>query len=213
MATSRNTVWDNKDGLVVGFGTRSSTRAPHRKNDEGALQSIYMDFDWSDLPVTSVAATDDQLVHGPVIPSGAVVVSAHLTVVEAFAGGTNINFGMYNAETAAVVDADGLIQAEVTADIDAIGDIVNYTIASTGASAGGADLGTVVAVDTRIAGFATGIGVGFALGLVVGRLGVKQKPWSELTDNEKRVRKIVIVAGSLLLLLGIAAIIWVVLSR
>jgi len=37
------------------------------------------------------------------------------------------------------------------------------------------------------AGFATGIGVGFVSGLVVGRLGVKQKPWSELTDKEKKL--------------------------
>jgi len=37
----------------------------------------------------------------------------------------------------------------------------------------------------RGAGFATGIGVGFAIGLTVGRLGVKQKPWSELTEKEK----------------------------
>jgi len=63
------------------------------------------------------------------------------------------------------------------------------------------------------AGFATGIGVGFALGLVVGRLGVKQKPWSELTDKEKKTRKIIIGAGSFLLLLGIAALIWAVLLR
>jgi hypothetical protein len=63
------------------------------------------------------------------------------------------------------------------------------------------------------AGFATGIGVGFALGLVVGRLGVKQKPWSELTDKEKKTRKIAIGAGSLFLVLGIAALVWAFLSR
>ena len=63
------------------------------------------------------------------------------------------------------------------------------------------------------AGFATGIAVGFALGLVVGRLGVKQKPWSELTDKEKRTRKIIIGAGSLLLVLGIAFLVWTLLSR
>lgn len=63
------------------------------------------------------------------------------------------------------------------------------------------------------AGFATGIGVGFALGLVVAGLGVKQKPWSELTDKEKKAGKIMIGAGSLLLLLGIAALVWVLLSR
>jgi hypothetical protein len=36
------------------------------------------------------------------------------------------------------------------------------------------------------AGFATGIGVGFGLGLVVGSLGLKQKPWSELTEKERK---------------------------
>ena len=63
------------------------------------------------------------------------------------------------------------------------------------------------------AGFATGIGVSFALGLVVGRLGVQQKSWSELTEREKRTRKIVIGAGSFLLLLGIVVLVWVLLSR
>ena len=63
------------------------------------------------------------------------------------------------------------------------------------------------------AGFAAGIGVGFVLRLVVGRLGVKQKPWSELTDKEKKIRKILIGAGSFLLLLGIVALVWVLLSR
>jgi len=63
------------------------------------------------------------------------------------------------------------------------------------------------------AGFATGIAVGFALGLVVGRLGVKQKPWSELTDKEKMTRKILIGVGSFFLLLGIVAFFWVLLSR
>jgi len=36
------------------------------------------------------------------------------------------------------------------------------------------------------AGFATGIGVGFGLGLVVGSLTMKRKPWSELTEKEKK---------------------------
>ncbi len=63
------------------------------------------------------------------------------------------------------------------------------------------------------AGYATGIGVGFAVGLVVGTLIGKQKRWSELTDKEKRTRKIAIGAGALLLLLGIAALVWALLSR
>lgn len=63
------------------------------------------------------------------------------------------------------------------------------------------------------AGFAAGIGVGFVLGLVAGKLGIKQKPWSEMTEEEKKTRKTVIGAGSFLFLLGVAVLIWVVLSR
>jgi hypothetical protein len=63
------------------------------------------------------------------------------------------------------------------------------------------------------AGFATGIGIGFVLGLVVGRLGVKQKPWSELTEKEKRTRKILIALSSALVLLGVVAFLWILLTR
>jgi hypothetical protein len=63
------------------------------------------------------------------------------------------------------------------------------------------------------AGFAAGIGVGFTLGLIVGRLGVRQKPWSELAEKEKRTRMILIGVGSFFLLLGIFALVWVLLSK
>jgi hypothetical protein len=63
------------------------------------------------------------------------------------------------------------------------------------------------------AGFATGIGIGFVLGLVVGRLGVKQKPWSELTEKEKRTRKILIALSSALVLLGVVTFLWILLTR
>ena len=55
------------------------------------------------------------------------------------------------------------------------------------------------------AGFATGIGVGFAIGLIVGSLTVKQKSWSELTDKEKKTRIWLIAAGIILLIVGIVA--------
>ena len=58
-----------------------------------------------------------------------------------------------------------------------------------------------------------GLERGFVLGLVVGRLGVKQKLWSEMTEKEKKTRKIAIGAGSFLLLLGIIALVWILLSR
>ena len=55
------------------------------------------------------------------------------------------------------------------------------------------------------AGFATGIGVGFAIGLIVGSLTVKQKSWSELTDREKKTRIWLVGAGIILLIGGIVA--------
>ena len=56
------------------------------------------------------------------------------------------------------------------------------------------------------AGFATGIGVGFAIGLIVGSLTVKQKSWSELTQKERRVRIWVVAAGVILLVAGVVAL-------
>jgi len=56
------------------------------------------------------------------------------------------------------------------------------------------------------AGFAIGIAVGVGLGLAVGKK--QQKPWSELTDREKKVRiaiiavKVAVVAGFVALLLS-----------
>jgi len=55
------------------------------------------------------------------------------------------------------------------------------------------------------AGFATGIGVGFAIGLIVGSLTAKQKSWSELSEKEKKTRMWLIGIGIILLIGGIVA--------
>ncbi|MBN1762163.1 MAG: hypothetical protein JW878_03650 [Methanomicrobia archaeon] len=49
-------------------------------------------------------------------------------------------------------------------------------------------------------GMAAGIAVGFASGLAAGK---KQKPWSELTEQEKKMRKLLIGTGIALLVLGV----------
>ena len=49
-------------------------------------------------------------------------------------------------------------------------------------------------------GYAIGIFTGLAIGLAVGR---RQKPWSELTQKEKRIRIGLIAAGVVLLATGI----------
>jgi len=52
------------------------------------------------------------------------------------------------------------------------------------------------------AGFATGIAVGLTIGLVTAG---KQKPWSELTEKEKRLRVWLIAVAVVLLAAGIVA--------
>ena len=51
-----------------------------------------------------------------------------------------------------------------------------------------------------VMGMVVGIGAGFAIGLAAGK---KQKSWSELTEREKKIRKIAIGAGVALLGLGV----------
>lgn len=63
------------------------------------------------------------------------------------------------------------------------------------------------------AGFATGIGVGFGLGLVIGSLTARQKPWSEMTEKEKKIRRISIWGGIVILLIGVGVFIWLYLTR
>ena len=52
-----------------------------------------------------------------------------------------------------------------------------------------------------IMGMAVGIAAGFAIGFAASK---QQKPWSELTEQEKRIRKLLIGAGVALLVLGVS---------
>ena len=48
-------------------------------------------------------------------------------------------------------------------------------------------------------GLAAGMGIGISIGIAIGK---KQKPWSELTDSEKKTRIVSITAGVVLLVAG-----------
>ncbi|KYK22238.1 hypothetical protein AYK24_02490 [Thermoplasmatales archaeon SG8-52-4] len=54
-------------------------------------------------------------------------------------------------------------------------------------------------------GLVIGVILGLNIGIVIGR---KQKPWSELTDKEKKHRKILIGAGVIILVFGALAGLW-----
>jgi len=64
-----------------------------------------------------------------------------------------------------------------------------------------------------VIGIPIGIAIGIAIGLNLGiAIGKKQKPWSELTEEEKKIRKIAIGAGTAILLLGIIVFLWLLLT-
>jgi hypothetical protein len=65
-----------------------------------------------------------------------------------------------------------------------------------------------------VIGIPIGIAIGIAIGISIGiAIGKEQKPWSELTDEEKRIRKILIGAGSIIFVLGLVVFLWQLLTR
>jgi hypothetical protein len=63
-----------------------------------------------------------------------------------------------------------------------------------------------------VIGFAIGIPLGTALGIALDiAIGIQQKPWSELNDEEKKIRKNALELGLFTLVLGIVLLVWLVL--
>jgi uncharacterized BrkB/YihY/UPF0761 family membrane protein len=64
-------------------------------------------------------------------------------------------------------------------------------------------------MDSFTFGITIGILLGIAIGVSIGiAIGKKQKPWSELTEEEKKYMKIIIGVGVILLLIGLIVNLW-----
>lgn len=62
-------------------------------------------------------------------------------------------------------------------------------------------------------GFVNGIFIGVALGIAVEiALGTRQKPWSELTDEEKNSRTSAIIIGMSALVVGVIVFLWLLIT-
>lgn len=55
-----------------------------------------------------------------------------------------------------------------------------------------------------ILGFIIGIPIGTAIGIAIEvAIGIQQKPWSELTEEEKKIRKNALLIGTFVLIIGV----------
>lgn len=135
---SRNAVWSNKDGLVVGFGARTEVTSGSSKGSaNGPTEKLVLKVRGEDL-ADAVSATGDQIVQAPVIPNGATILSATIKVTEAFVGATAVlDVGLYDKD-GTIVDDDGIDAAVAVAaltlgaEIACDGADVNTVVATTG---------------------------------------------------------------------------------
>ena len=136
--------WDNGDGLHLKFGTEEATvTAGGEIQPFGDQMVISFNLDHTDI--TSASATI--LMDNVVLPDNVQIQKIVLTVEEAFDSAGDalvLNMGTIDLDRTSNGSGTALINAEVQADIDAIGDIVTYTLASAGASGAGASVGTII---------------------------------------------------------------------
>ena len=68
-------------------------------------------------------------------------------------------------------------------------------------------------MDSYTIGMLIGMLLGIAIGISIGiSIGKKQKPWSELTDQEKKQKKLIVGAGVVILLIGLIVNLWLFFS-
>jgi hypothetical protein len=64
-----------------------------------------------------------------------------------------------------------------------------------------------------VVGFVIGIPIGTAIGIAIElAIDIQQKPWSELTDEEKKIRKNALFVGTLSLIIGVIVFLMLLLS-
>jgi hypothetical protein len=119
----RDNVWVNKDGLVVGFGTREvDLNNPAHYNSLGGLKELVIKL--SDLTLLGTDAeagtgiyAPQYFANAPKIPAGATIQEVRITtdVAATSAGAADLLIGAYTVNDTtgvlAAVDADGLAAA------------------------------------------------------------------------------------------------------
>lgn len=120
----RNAVWDNPDGLVVGFGTHSSDNAVGAVTGEGELVTYRQEIVLLDIPDVAVALTAGP--QAAVIPRGSYFLEAHIQTVVAVTGASStLDIGTFSRglATEIVDDANGIVDAVTIAEMTSVGEI------------------------------------------------------------------------------------------
>jgi hypothetical protein len=134
--------YTDSTGVKRKYGTEKTS--PTRAGEYvtvGALREVEARIELADLTEAEVVVSDVQ-----VIPRGALIEEVELVTIVAAATGVAIDVGLIRLDQTTEIDYNGLIAAEVTADMSVAGEKHVYRQEATvGAGAGGALIGTTLA--------------------------------------------------------------------
>ncbi len=108
---ARANSWTNSDGLFVGFGTRdSSNQNAATVRTMGNVEIMQFPLNFDNMPASGTAPSSKSIL----IPRHSTMTAGNFRVSEAWAGGTNIDFGTMDSAGVAI-DDDGFDVAVLTA--------------------------------------------------------------------------------------------------
>jgi len=103
-----------RGGVQTHYETRSTNETNGGQvHTHGKVKQITYKFSYDDLPGGGTDALR------AFVPAGAMVVDAYFNTTTAFASGTSYDIGLEQNDGSTAIDADGLFDALVLADIDA----------------------------------------------------------------------------------------------
>jgi len=101
-------------GVLTSYGPRPTNETNGGKlGSKGRIKQITYKFSYDDLPGGGTDALR------AFVPAGAVIVDAYIIPTTDFAGGTSYDIGLEQSDGSTAIDADGLFDALVLADLDA----------------------------------------------------------------------------------------------
>lgn len=144
----KESIWTNKDGLYVGFGTRAVEQNAAAKitAGDGQESTVVLKIVGTDLQATN--AKTAHLANGVIIPAGSQIERVRLVVNTQFAGTSALlDVGAYDTADA-IVDVDGFCDAVTVATL-----VTGYSADFETTGGGGFDgdlIKTILAADTKV---------------------------------------------------------------